>query len=76
MNIETVDTAEMDPIVFASTYTAAQRLAGSAGFSLQVEHGRTWLTSDKTGATLMNFPSVTEAYSWMRSTFNDLPSWY
>ena len=67
MNVQTVDTTAMDPIVFASTWNAADELAGKNGMQLNYGVGPMpfELKDAKTGLLRMNFSSILTLRMWL-----------
>ena len=67
MNVTTVRTTDMDPIVFANTFNAAQKLANTHQFTLEFNRDvRTYeLVSQVSGRVWATFGDVVEAERWM-----------
>lgn len=66
VKIETANTADMDPIVFANTWHAVEKLAGQHGWTLRHEAGNAQpfeLTSPL--GTYVPFNTITDALAWM-----------
>lgn len=73
MNATTVDTTAMDPIVFANTFNAAQKLAETHLFSLRFNSLlRDYeLVSTVSGNVFATFGNVLLALTWMREAWGE-----
>lgn len=66
MNVQTADTTVMDPIVFATTFNAAQKLANCKGMTVQYnsavrDYELTWANGD----VFASFGNVLEVKTWL-----------